>query len=347
VLKVTSKLEFAYQFYITKYKLKPIEKLFTVYLTPGKYEFRKAAKDVHDIVISEANIGYSSLNDLSLLGIADPNSVGTLFHELFHLVIRSDIGDISPWLDEGMASLYSVYRVANNELAGLYSTWRVKHFKLLVNLKSSEKVTVPTLEQLINYNWQDFQGGPSENLCIASVHYALANFYVLFLQELNLLPNTVDAIKNRRKLGKDSLLPGPSDTKLIEMVFKSSIDSISKKFYNWLMTRYNINMPALLVRRPTYFASDLPSNFQPTFNTIDTLISELEKKPNLISKVNSKKLRIKKRYCFHRLPHTTAIMYDTKMRFYNEWFEAIQTLETTGINRMRITRDLPNRKKLS
>ncbi len=39
-----------------------------------------------------SNIGYSSLSDLSILGNSDAENIGTLYHELFHLMIRTDLG---------------------------------------------------------------------------------------------------------------------------------------------------------------------------------------------------------------------------------------------------------------
>ncbi len=88
-------------------------------------------------------------------------------------------------------------------------------------LKSTERVTVPSLEQLINYNWEDYQGGADNSRCRASINYALSNFFVLYLQQEGLLLNVVEAFKNRRSFSADTLLPGPSDSKLIEIVFRS------------------------------------------------------------------------------------------------------------------------------
>jgi hypothetical protein len=298
VVTVTKKLEFAYQYYITKYHLQVPDKLYTVYLLPDRYNLGRAAKDVHDIRISEANIGYSSLNDLSLLGISNPGSVGTLFHELFHLTIRSDVGDISPWLDEGMACLYSVYSINNNELIGSYNTWRITHFKLLVNLKPSERVTVPSLEQLINFNWEEYQGGIKGNLCIASVHYALSNMFALYLQYKKLLPDVIETFKNKQNFTTDSLLPGPNDTKLIEMVFHKSITEVSADFYKWLKDKYNIDMINLLQQRPSYYLSDLPANFQPLFDSSNILLSQIESAANLVTTQDLTKLKVEQKNLF-------------------------------------------------
>lgn len=298
IVTVTDKLETAYKFYINKYHLQVPDKLFTVYLLPNRYELASAAKAVHDIRLSEANIGYSSLNDLSLLGISRPNAVGTLFHELFHLVIRSDVGDISPWLDEGMACLYSVYSMNGSELTGSYDTWRVMHFKLLMNLKPDERVAVPGLQQLLNLNWQEYQGGTEGNLCRASVNYALSNFFTLYLQYKNMLPTVVDIFKNKRNYAEDSLSPGPADTKLIEIAFHQSIDSVATGFYKWLKMEYSIDMNALMKQKPAYYRADIPDEFQSAYDSSNTFIAAIATESKL-SAVEIKKLKDKQLTLFN------------------------------------------------
>lgn len=291
VAAVAEQLEFAYQYFSSTYRLRTGDQLFTVYLVPDRYALRKLAKQVHDIRLSEANIGYSSLADLSLLGIAKPNSVGTLYHELFHLMIRSDLGDISPWLDEGMACLYSVYKIKNGQLEGAYNTWRVTHFKLLLELKPNDRVTVPSLQQLLSYNWQQYQGGVSKNLCVASVHYALSNLFTLFLQDKSLLALTVETFKHKRSFSADSLLPGPDDIRLLEELAKQPIDTIANQFYFWLQERYRINMNDILQRRPSSPADNLPSRFQGFYDSVTHLFQQLGAGNNDTKKLEVRNLK--------------------------------------------------------
>jgi hypothetical protein len=284
VEEVARKLEFAYQYFRKTYQIRQTNTLYTVYLLPGKYELQNTAKLVHDIKLSEANIGYSSLNDLSLLGIADKRNVGTLYHELFHLVIRTDIGDISPWLDEGLACLYSVYRQDSASLSGSYKTWRVSHFKLLTMVKSAGNVKVPTLKQLVNYSWETYQGGIEKNQCQASVNYALSNLFMLYLQSKQELTPVVTAFKDRNGFGNDSLGPGPPDAELLELALNRDIDHISEGFYDWLQEMYSIDLPALIATRPTVSDEQIPGELMPLFDSIDNLILEVDRQAANFSK---------------------------------------------------------------
>ncbi|MCU7549928.1 hypothetical protein OCK74_12420 [Chitinophagaceae bacterium LB-8] len=287
VQQVSKRLENAYQYFLSFYQLKPSDKLFTVYLVPGKRELQKAAILVHDVVLAQNIIGYSTLGDLSLLGIADPNGLGTLYHELFHLTIRTEVGDVPPWLDEGIASMYAVYKLDGNNILGAKNTWRVNHFKLLTQLAKGE-ITVPTLEQLINMRWNEFEGGEKKNICVASIHYALSNMFLLYLQDKDIVDDIVDAYKNRLKTRKDSLEVGISNTELVEKVTSKSMAELSTEFYTWLDKTYNINYENILKAYPYttpdqqpaylfYHEPRPPVHIEQAFARIDSMIYKLKK----------------------------------------------------------------------
>jgi len=116
---------------------------------PDQKSLQTIALKVHGIDVGKATLGYSLLSDLSLLGIADPDHIGTLYHELFHLIVRTDAGDIPAWLDEGLASLYSVYKWNRDTLKGSASTWRI--MQLNSRYLEATGISVPVLKQLISY----------------------------------------------------------------------------------------------------------------------------------------------------------------------------------------------------
>jgi hypothetical protein len=298
VNEVAAKLEMAYQYFTKNYKLRDIDKLFTVYLVEDKYSLQRLAKRVHDITISEGNIGYSSLNDLSLLGIANTRQAGTLIHELFHLVIRSDIGDVPPWLDEGMACMYSVYQMDDNKLRGSYETWRVTHFKMLINLKSLTMVHVPSLAQLLNYTWDEYQGEINNSFCDASVNYALSNFFALYLQYKDLDVDVIQAFRNRASASLDTLSSGPSDIELLETILGKPINMITADFYMFLIARYRIDMPKLLEQRPIYSRSDMPARFQILLDSVNIELLKLSTVAKTVKKKDLKALRAEKSLLF-------------------------------------------------
>ena len=123
------KLEDAYRFFVKYYGLRAPDKLITVYILPNQTALRKVAQLVHGIKLPDPNIGYSNLSDLSLLGLGDAKHLGTLYHELFHLIIRTDLGDIPAFLDEGLASLYSVSKWNGDQLIGHNRPWRLEELR--------------------------------------------------------------------------------------------------------------------------------------------------------------------------------------------------------------------------
>lgn len=240
VNEAANRLERAYQFFIEYYGLRPPDKLLTVYILGDQKTLRQTAELVHGIELPLPNIGYSNLSDLSLLGLGDAKHLGTLYHELFHLLIRTDVGDIPAFLDEGLASLYSVSSWKNNQLIGDYRPWRLEELK---EARSSRDrfLQIPSLSKLIGYSWDEFDGGGTKNICQVAVNYALSNFLLIYLQEKKLLQLTVNAYKNRPFVPFDS---GNVKTNLriFEEVVKEPVDTFSRKFEDWFRQRYQFNL---------------------------------------------------------------------------------------------------------
>ena len=240
IQKVKTALEKAFQFYKTYYNLSAPDKLITVYLMPDQKSLHQIAYKIHGIDVGKATLGYSLLTDLSLLGIADPEQVGTLYHELFHLLIRTDAGDIPAWVDEGLASLYSIYIWNGNTLKGSESTWRIT--QLRHEYLTATDTKMPLLKQLVSFNWAEYNGGEEINLCNASVNYGLSNHLMIFLQEKNLLQSLVTSFKSRKSPGKNTDLRAKTNVEILEQVYRSPIDSIQKDFENWFKQKYHFDV---------------------------------------------------------------------------------------------------------
>ena len=237
VSNAAARLEQAYQFYVAYYGLRPPDKLLTVYILPDQNALRQTAQLVHGIQLPEPNIGYSNLSDLSLLGLGDAAHLGTMYHELFHLIIRTDLGDIPAFLDEGLASLYSVSRWENKKLIGDHRPWRFDELKE-ARYATDGFLKIPGLEKLINYSWAEFDGQETKNVCQVAVNYALSNFVMIYLQEKNLLQQMVSAFKNRPFVLPDTT-KARSNLRLFEEVVKDSIKNFSLKFDTWFKQQYN------------------------------------------------------------------------------------------------------------
>jgi len=240
VLDITVSLERAYAFYVKYFNLRPPDKIITVYLLPDEISLYKTARLVHGALLPGEVYGYSLLTDLSLLGIATPEALGTLYHELFHLIVRTDLGDIPAWLDEGLASLYSVSYWKNDTLFGNKNTWRID--QLQKKYLSATAQVVPMLVKLFSYNWQQFNGGEDVNLCQASINYALANHLMIYFQEKNALEQILNAYKKRKDPGGKNSSTAPTDTEVLKTTLGYSIDSLQSKFTQWFTNNYHFNM---------------------------------------------------------------------------------------------------------
>lgn len=227
-------LERAYQFYSLYFNIRPPDKLITVYLMENKNRLADVAKITHGLILPKSNIGYSVLNDLSVLGNSDENNMGTIYHELFHIMIRTDVGDIPGWLDEGIASLYATSHWRGHILTGDINQWRTRVIKESVKVKQS----MPSLKALINSNWHAFS--PENSACDIAVNYAMAHHLALYLQQHDVLQRVVKAFKDRPGIpltAGDSTL---SDAKVLAEALGYDLSSLEEKFYAWMEATYGI-----------------------------------------------------------------------------------------------------------
>lgn len=235
IKEISDELNQTLLFYASHYHLSLPDKIFTVYMMPNNTELRKIANAIHGIEIPKENYGYSTLSDLSLAGISNFIRIGTLKHELFHLMVRADIGDVPAWLDEGIATLYEESQWKNDKLVGNKKFWRQQ--TLIDAYSESQLVTkIPDLERLINESWQEFEGGENGDICKTSINYAFSKHLILFLEQKQLLVPMLEAFKNRRPEDENGIMP--SNSEIVEEVLKTSIYEIEKEFNEWLKENY-------------------------------------------------------------------------------------------------------------
>ena len=267
---VARRLEQAYKFFVDYYSLRPPDKLLTVYILPHQTALRQTANLVHGIQLPDPNIGYSNLSDLSLLGLGDAEQLGTLYHELFHLIIRTDLGDIPAFLDEGLASLYSVSKWENETLVGDHRPWRLLELR---EAKSAgdKYLKIPPFEKLINYSWNEFDGQETKNVCQVAVNYALSNFLMIWLQEKKLLKEMVTAFKNRPFIPEEGV-ETKSNLQIFEDVVADSIKSFTKKFDRWFKDKYHFDL------YDDVTTGNIPVNINRLFDNTRILLLETNEK---------------------------------------------------------------------
>ncbi|MDB5014346.1 MAG: hypothetical protein JWQ25_2548 [Daejeonella sp.] len=244
--ELTQRLERVFQFYVSYYNLRYPDKLLTVYLLPSSYELRKVADIVHGIKLPANSLGYSCLADLSLLGISTPQQLLTLYHEIFHLIVRTDVGDIPAWLDEGLASLYSTSHWENGVLVSDKVIWRTD-ILLRASRNRIESVHVPSVKSMINYSWDSFDGVNNDykNICQASVNYSLANHFMIYLQKKDKLKQVISAYKNRPQVDLESKVEPADNLKIFENTMGESISITEASFKDWLKSEYGVYLSSV------------------------------------------------------------------------------------------------------
>jgi len=239
-------LENYYNYYNREYGIGSEERLITVFYFSNRSEFDRAASKLHNIQVPSSTFGYASSADLILTGIANSSWLGALKHELFHLMIRSSIGDVPPWMDEGIACLYesSSLNSATGKAAFNMMNYRTNTLERLdiVRMESHEPLPLPTVDEFINFSWLDFSGRPGDLMMKASINYSISYVFSKYLHDKGKLAPIMDAYRNRTyKETQNTSVPGEEITvihvmpanQLIERTMQMNLNEIQQDFENW------------------------------------------------------------------------------------------------------------------
>jgi len=200
--QVSTLLEQFMSFYVSAFDMRFPEYLVTVYLLPDPHSMRTLAEDLHGIKVNDSSIGYAFRDDLSILGVIPGTTIGTLAHELFHVMVRDSYGDSPPWLDEGVASLYEVSNVSGKylptgrddtgpatppQVGGEFAVRGVPNWRgcVMRNLWLEGRgpaVVRPTIADLVTMDWQEFNSVGSDEGAQQAMNHATARYLALYLQ---------------------------------------------------------------------------------------------------------------------------------------------------------------------
>jgi len=226
LLEIGNALEKYFSFFISHYNMPPPTHLITMYLIPSTYNLQDLSKRIHGIKISEASIGYSFRDDLSIVAVIPRNLYGTLAHELFHLLVRNNFGDIPPWLDEGIAALYEVSKIEGDKIIGL-PNWRGRVIEHYHDLR-------PSIAKLASMDWKSFDNAEGDyEASQQATNHATARYFMLYLQDIDRLVEVYNAFRNRRVTNELSD-PGLYSIALLEQVLTKPILKIDQDFTQWL-----------------------------------------------------------------------------------------------------------------
>jgi len=229
-LKAGEELDRVLNFYYTFYHIRRPDKLITVLFANNKAELQSLAGKLHGLTLSKGNIAYSSLPDLTIVGIAGVEQLGTIKHELFHLAVRSDIGDIPAWLDEGVACLYETSHWEGDILVGDVRNWRTEVLSGFV----ADGRQIPSIKELSEQNWEGFLLGERNSPCDVAFRYAVVKHLAIFLQQRHLLQRTLEVFKTRVNVLTDTTMFNKPQDMLLQDATGETASLLQSDFNEWL-----------------------------------------------------------------------------------------------------------------
>jgi hypothetical protein len=212
-------------FYVSNFGMTAPENLISIYLAQDAGEMLELARQLHGIEVSQSSIGYSFRNDQSMVAIVPERAYGTLAHELFHLMVRRDFGDVPAWMDEGYAALYEVSRVYRDRTVVGLPNWRGEVIRKLGGPE------FPMLQDLTRADWDEFNAEGFE-AGYQAMNHAKARYFALYLQEKGKLAETYRRFRERNALDVRRN-PGDDSVGLIETILGKSIDEIDRDYIAW------------------------------------------------------------------------------------------------------------------
>jgi hypothetical protein len=219
-----------------EYGLPVPDTLISVYLVPDAAAIRKLAAALHHVTADPGAIGYSVPNDQSIVAVIPGAEIGTLLHELTHLLVKRDFADAPPWLDEGFAALHEVSHWEGDRLVG-DPNWRGD---LLRELGFPGRPN--SLATLLTMHGDDFNAYQNADFERAPVNHALARYFVLQLQQTGRLASVYRALRQQDVLSEaimrsDTTLLGDERRRAnIEQALGASFADITRSFTDWLPT---------------------------------------------------------------------------------------------------------------
>ncbi len=230
--KITSQLaeiEKSYEFIYEYYDLKVPAHKITIYITDGKSEFAMLGKELHGLNLSDHLLGYSVNPDLSIVAYTPNFYVGTIKHELAHLLLNNNYQAMAPWLAEGIPTIYEVSEWFGNELKGV-DNWRGPILK-----EAKQRSLVPPLRKLLGYNWLEFNGHTDSGYdkIRLSINHALARYFSIFLEDKGKLREILKAYAERNPDDMEGTV-ADNAVLIVEKSLGKSIEEIEIEFERWV-----------------------------------------------------------------------------------------------------------------
>jgi hypothetical protein len=228
-------------FLIRAYGMAPPPDFVRVELVSDPYAVQMLADARHALDVSRATIGYAFVDDASIIAAVPDIAAGTVLHELFHLMVRANFGDVPQWLDEGVASIYEVSARVGDRFEGR-DNWRRQVLDETWALR-------PDVETLIRTEWfvfddpnqvgrepdqVDLEDPDAEARRAATM--AMARYFAMYLDARGDLGPVFAAVRDRGLEGLDGD-PGAHVARLVEEVTGADMAALDAGFVDWYQGR--------------------------------------------------------------------------------------------------------------
>lgn len=213
------------RFFVREYDSRVPDQLITVYLVDHLGALQTLADKVHGIRLSPNTIAYSFRDDLSVAGSIPATGLGSLVHELAHLIARHSFGDVPAWLDEGLAALYEVSTFTPEGRVVGVDNWRRPVLNQVWDAR-------PSLAKLVEMSASQFANEEEQfELKRQAANHATARYLMLFLQDQGKLAPLYRAFRDRKPTS--AVDPGLEAVQLLERVTGMSAAALDARFVEW------------------------------------------------------------------------------------------------------------------
>ncbi len=263
---VAINMEKALSYFQKTYNLRPQENYITIYLVQDFKKVREYIQKLYSINISFDPLGYSNFYDNSIVGwLYNGTMVGTLKHELIHILIKSQFNFIPEWFEEGLACLYEESKFDKSDNLEGKQNWRgillreTKFNYTLGDLFANRNVNFNLLElkylrekyktdirrisernETLRWLYKDHHQELDEVLDRFLINRttlykdALSRYFLLYLQDKGKLSKMYQALLQRDDSALDIMHYQTLESVILNICEKINADELQRDFMAWL-----------------------------------------------------------------------------------------------------------------
>ena len=264
LLKIAQTLNYAFEFFMSKYSMSIEFPLITIYLVPDIEALSNHAALIHGLTFKNNRhhsfITYGFYDDFSISTIL-PTLVLTdkrlpdvdktitdddllyklLMPKLFTLMAQRDFGGMPPWMYHGLSAFYENVEISEGNL--LVKPLRLKYSAVnLIRKRQSVLQYVnlnevflryekerPPIEHLLEMEWDDFK----KKELASYIALDIAPLFIFYLKDRDKLTEVYTAFRDRsiKEIQDGSIV---SDVQLLTSVLKKTVPEINKDFNQWV-----------------------------------------------------------------------------------------------------------------